>query len=93
MMDIIIRFFKELFGSPQLKCERVGHKWIDLNESRFEKTTSFRAVADEVSYIVTKCERCEFEKGRSESDRESIQSLTLPSDKMRLLREQGWVKV
>jgi hypothetical protein len=88
------RWVKE-FLRPSLKCDRVGH----AKERRQTRTgyrypsTGFRGVADDVAERRTVCSRCSAELTPWETiDRETINSLTMDSDRWAKLKRDGFLE-
>ena len=86
----MFRTIRELFR-PRAKCERVGHRLIKIRHRvLLQPSTSWRGVADEAIRTQESCRRCGEPFGPPiDGERSSIQSLTLPADMARELRDAG----
>ncbi|KKM79725.1 hypothetical protein LCGC14_1347120 [marine sediment metagenome] len=90
-MGKIIRWWRE-FRAPSLKCGRLGHLRIVMRRRgrMLPGEHSFRSVADNVVQERPQCARCHGGLGDwAVVSRDSIQSLTMPDDMWRRLKENG----
>lgn len=62
MLKAIRTFFREFFGPPELKCERVGHKkrmyFVDGYATPEKAGAVVRCVAVAIKAKVPRCQRC-----------------------------------
>ncbi len=77
--------------NPALKCERLGHN-IRRFIQRGLKPGGIMAVATEYKRITEECTRCKYVQSTEDVEKDSIQSLTLPGDRMDRLKEDGWLE-
>ena len=86
-----MRWLKEFFR-PSLKCARIGHVsgYREVREGFTKDTKGYRTVADEVIQLRPICPRCSEPQGEWSDDyRSGINSLTLDTDKYRILDREG----
>jgi hypothetical protein len=85
----IIRIFKEWYN-PDQKCQRFGHTYNIVSICQYKwPGKGIRSAADKVSYNQEMCKCCGKMGDIKEIKRESIQSLSMPSDWWNQLRKDG----
>ena len=103
-MNIISRFISELF-KPSLKCERLGeHKIVVRTSRKFFKCWKFKelypdelhsffyhAIAVQAKIEETYCRRCGTVLASKVLHSHGLNSLSMPTDEMDILREEGVV--
>jgi len=89
LWSALVRVLRE-WRNPRLKCERLTHDWRQVPLRRYEyPSKGWRGVADDVSYTVQKCKRCGAKGTMTETGRETINSLSMPSEHWRQLKATG----
>lgn len=88
----VVLAIREYF-KPSLKCARIGHDIRTAETKRFEyPSKGWRGVADEVRYKYEYCNRrgCCHEQLKEETSRETINSLSMSSERWDTLKKRGW---
>lgn len=87
------------FRSPQLKCERLGHRMVerrlDVILSRDPDEDAWwnsRWVAMEATEVTPTCARCGHAEATRLEDKRHLTSLSLPTDEFKALRRDGRIE-
>ena len=89
----MIQWFRETFGPPSVRCERLGHVLTSEKIRYYAIPSKLGGVADIVVKLHTKCSRCDKDDfPTSEVKRYALSHLRIPADVWENLQDMGMVR-